>query len=180
MNETNPDELIGARIQDLRTQLQMSQADVANYVARLMGSPFHQQTILKIEKGTRSLKFLEATYIARALGVTLEELGGSQGESRELFMRADLRARLVDHAFVAAEEAVLALAREFESSWEFLEQMRSNRPAGVSDEDVEIAQRNLNKALNMALADFDRLISVGFKGRFAKIQEGLAGESATE
>ncbi|MDV8021997.1 helix-turn-helix transcriptional regulator [Rhodococcus sp. IEGM 1330] len=180
MNDTNPDESIGARIQDLRTQLQMSQADVANYVARLMGSPFHQQTILKIEKGTRSLKFLEATYIARALGVTLEELGGAQGESRELFMKSELRARMVDHAFVTAEEALLALAREFEYTWEMLERTTPEHAQGISEEDVKVAQENLKRALSLTFADFERLISVGFMSRLAKIREELAGDAETE
>lgn len=48
----------------------MSQSELADR----LGDGFHQQTILKIEKGQRSLKLHEAARMAEALGVSLDAL----------------------------------------------------------------------------------------------------------
>jgi transcriptional regulator with XRE-family HTH domain len=61
-------ELVGASVQRFRKARGMSQADLARELSRL-GLPFQQQTVLKVEKGTRPLKFEEAYAIAVMLGV---------------------------------------------------------------------------------------------------------------
>ncbi|ORI18850.1 hypothetical protein BJD99_19095 [Rhodococcus sp. 1163] len=59
---------IGRTIAALRVAKSMSQADLAEAVTKL-GDSFQQQTILKVEKGSRPLKLTEALNFAEALGV---------------------------------------------------------------------------------------------------------------
>jgi len=69
------DEAIGVFIQERRLARGMSQTDLG----ALMGTYGlkqldYQQTILKIEKGQRALRFPEAAAMAHALGFTLDDL----------------------------------------------------------------------------------------------------------
>jgi len=64
---------VGANIQEIRKAAGWSQADLASELTR-RGLPFYQPTILKIEKGSRPLKFEEAAHIADALGVDMAAL----------------------------------------------------------------------------------------------------------
>lgn len=64
---------VGANLARIRKAAGLSQADLANRLT-LHGLPFHQPTILKVEKGTRPLKFDEACAIAGELGVNLASL----------------------------------------------------------------------------------------------------------
>ncbi|MFH5231006.1 helix-turn-helix transcriptional regulator [Antrihabitans spumae] len=73
MTEASDDVLVGSNVQKFRTARGMSQADLAEAISR-SGEQFHQQTILKIEKGTRPLKYLEAHRICAALRVGLADL----------------------------------------------------------------------------------------------------------
>lgn len=52
----------------------MSQADLARAMERRGVSGMYPQTILKIEKGTRSLKFHEAVALAQIFGVGMDDL----------------------------------------------------------------------------------------------------------
>jgi transcriptional regulator with XRE-family HTH domain len=60
------DKLVGSNVQKYRTARGMSQAELAEAISA-EGEHVHQQTIQKIEKGTRPLKLSEAQKIARAL-----------------------------------------------------------------------------------------------------------------
>lgn len=62
--------MIGGNVKTLRQAAGMSQTDLAERI----GQGFRQQTILKIEKGTRPLRLTEAADIANALGVRFEAL----------------------------------------------------------------------------------------------------------
>jgi transcriptional regulator with XRE-family HTH domain len=79
---TDVDKLVGANIQRLRTAKGMSQADLATALTKLGGRQLiHQQTIAKLEKGTRSLKYVEAVLIAELLTVDLHDLSAGQIEA---------------------------------------------------------------------------------------------------
>lgn len=78
MAEEDFDKLVGSNVQKYRTARGMSQADLAAAIST-PGEHVHQQTIQKIEKGTRPLKFSEAEKIARAL--TVNPLHLTDGET---------------------------------------------------------------------------------------------------
>lgn len=105
---------IGERLQQERTRLGRTQAQLAVELERA-GVPLAQQTIAKIESGTRPLKLAEAQAIATVLGVDVQSLvpGGDLGEKLyqlESLISAVYEARdrqLV--ANVAANDAIKAL-----------------------------------------------------------------------
>lgn len=79
--DADNDKLVGANIQKLRTAKGMSQADLAAALTTLGGVHMHQQTIQKIEKGTRPLKYMEAVTIAEVLTVDVHALSAGQTET---------------------------------------------------------------------------------------------------
>lgn len=68
------DETVGTNIAQRRATAGMSQTDLAEALSRTTGERIHQQTILKIEKGTRPLKFSEAQRIADVFHVPVTAL----------------------------------------------------------------------------------------------------------
>ncbi|MEE2855408.1 MAG: helix-turn-helix transcriptional regulator [Actinomycetota bacterium] len=67
------DQLVGKNIQVLRVAKGLSQADLAAAIST-EAEHIPQQTIVKIEKGTRPLKYAEALRICAVLGVGLAQL----------------------------------------------------------------------------------------------------------
>lgn len=67
------DQQVGANLQRYRGAKGMSQAELAEVISTAQDR-IPQQTIVKIEKGTRPLKFAEAVRISRALGIGIAEL----------------------------------------------------------------------------------------------------------
>jgi transcriptional regulator with XRE-family HTH domain len=74
------DKLVGSNVQTYRTAKGLSQSDLAAAMSE-GGEHMHQQTILKIEKGTRPLRYSEALRICRALGISPEELAEGEGQA---------------------------------------------------------------------------------------------------
>jgi transcriptional regulator with XRE-family HTH domain len=112
---------VGANIRTHRRSRGMSQTELAHELA-LRGMPFQQQTILKVEKGSRPLRFEEADAIARILGVkdlTMPPLTGlldMSGSLRQLRDAEDRIARL--------EARLPELRRELEETTKGLELAR--------------------------------------------------------
>lgn len=69
---------VGANVQEFR-KAGLSQAELAHEL-NLRGFPFHQQGILKVERGSRPLKLEEAHEIADVLGVDAAHLSDSGDE----------------------------------------------------------------------------------------------------
>lgn len=67
--EDDFDRLIGTNVQTYRKSRGLSQADLAAAISTPQEG-VHQQTVLKIEKGSRPLKLSEAVRIAEALEIT--------------------------------------------------------------------------------------------------------------
>jgi transcriptional regulator with XRE-family HTH domain len=84
--ELDFDKLVGSNVQKYRTASGLSQADLAAKLSADGGEHVHQQTIQKIEKGTRPLKFAEAVRIATVLKVPLASFDQRPGS-----VRADAR-----------------------------------------------------------------------------------------
>lgn len=78
------DKLVGSNVQKYRKAKGLSQADLATAIST-PNEGVHQQTILKIEKGSRPLKFSEAEKIARVLKISTRHLS-------DVPRRADLNA----------------------------------------------------------------------------------------
>ena len=77
------DRLIGGNVQQFRNAKKMSQAQLADAMTAKTGQPVAQQTILKIEKGTRPLRYSEAVAVAEALDVPLSALSPDRVTARE-------------------------------------------------------------------------------------------------
>lgn len=73
------DRLIGKNLQTLRVSKGLSQAELASAISTAT-ERIPQQTIVRIEKGTRPIKFAEAVRLCRALDVQLDSLVGEDGE----------------------------------------------------------------------------------------------------
>lgn len=97
-------------MREFRSADDLTQADVADMISDA-GIPMHQQTIAKIETGTRSVSLDEATVIASAFGRPLNAFLKSKPSRSEVrdqvkALRADL-ARL-EPDFAEAESALEA------------------------------------------------------------------------
>ncbi|WP_162460244.1 MULTISPECIES: helix-turn-helix transcriptional regulator [unclassified Mycolicibacterium] len=81
---------VGANVQRYRSALGLSQADLAAALSK-GGELIHQQTIQKIEKGSRPLKYSEAIRICDVLGVSPRSLaeGDKETEVAAQFMQLD-------------------------------------------------------------------------------------------
>lgn len=75
--------LVGRNLQRFRKAAALSQADLAEHLSA-RGFPFQQQTILKVEKGARPLKFDEVVAIGEILGVPVTALNEEYSESQEI------------------------------------------------------------------------------------------------
>jgi transcriptional regulator with XRE-family HTH domain len=65
--------LVGQNIAAARKAAGLSQAEVASELS-MRGLPFQQQTVLKVEKGSRPLRLEEAVVLADLLGVEVNDL----------------------------------------------------------------------------------------------------------
>lgn len=119
-DEVDFDELVGANIRAYRTAIGMSQLELAEALGRATGERIHQQTILKIEKGTRPLKYSEAISLAKVLNVPDSMLmaGREKGDINAVLLQmhrefrrqhdaladfaAQIAPRLVDYALLLA------------------------------------------------------------------------------
>jgi transcriptional regulator with XRE-family HTH domain len=81
---------VGANLARLRKATALSQADLARELT-LRGFPFQQQGILKVEKGSRPLKFEEALAMAAILGVDPAMLSDYSDEEEFADASAQLR-----------------------------------------------------------------------------------------
>ncbi|MBN7559489.1 helix-turn-helix domain-containing protein [Mycobacteroides abscessus] len=105
------DRRVGANVARYRKATGFSQADLAAAIST-PGEGVHQQTILKIEKGTRPLKFSEADKIAHVLRISPAQLmDGVRRAQRnaELIARHTELARITDALTDAANDLASAL-----------------------------------------------------------------------
>ncbi|WP_040161047.1 helix-turn-helix domain-containing protein [Mobilicoccus massiliensis] len=103
------DARIGAGMQRLREHLGMTQARLAEEMAAL-GHPWHQQTVVKTEKGLRPVRLTEACDLSSVLQVDLLELAGlSETRPEHLAVRGHLtRCEEAERAAVSAQATVTA------------------------------------------------------------------------
>jgi transcriptional regulator with XRE-family HTH domain len=104
------DQDVGANIQRYRAARGMSQSELADRLSE-GGEKVHQQTVQKIEKGTRPLRFSEAIRIASILELPTSELTNPSPTSAA---NARMNERLirVSHASEVVKQGVAKLAEE--------------------------------------------------------------------
>ncbi|WP_170970335.1 helix-turn-helix domain-containing protein [Nocardioides jishulii] len=104
------DAQVGKNLEKLRKARDLTQTDLAARVAE-RGVPFRQQTVVKIEKGQRSLKLREVKAVANALEVGVETLVAEESvmDWSAVLMR---HTGDVEAAWEVLHEAALSLIRK--------------------------------------------------------------------
>ncbi len=143
------DQVVGHNVQVLRQAAGKSQTELAEAM-QAMGWAFHQQTVLKIEKGSRPLKLAEALSIAAVLEVPVDRLWAEP----ETVMRDRLLLEAVQeierrYRLVTASAFVLA------SSHRELERLLEE-PEPYSPETAEHVERARPLTPDRAIAEFQR------------------------
>lgn len=124
------DAQVGTNLRRLRESLGLSQADVAEAATSAGWSGVYPQTILKVEKGLRALKFSEAVAISQALGFRVDLLVDPDGKQGSDWTRLARLSRAVRKA-----EADLNQHR-------------------IRAEEAQAALNNARQAFDVALAEF--------------------------
>jgi transcriptional regulator with XRE-family HTH domain len=114
---------VGANLQLHRKAKGYSQSDLAGMLEQ-RGLPFQQQTILKIEKGTRPLKLEEAYVIADILGIELSSLTEQFGNDELAATAAEVlqRAAVINRTKKGMEDLREKRRREDEDALRVIEQ----------------------------------------------------------
>lgn len=110
--EPSADERIAGNVRALREQREMSQSALAKAMSD-HGLQWHQQTVYKVENGTRPLRAAELAALARILKTSLDRFmwtGAEANESAAVYdAAATLRARW-DEASIAVRRLLAARA----------------------------------------------------------------------
>ena len=126
---TEDDAAVGRRLRELRERASKSQAEVSEELGRLGATGFYPQTIAKLEAGSRSLRFHEASKLVTALDATLGELldvgpvdakrGAVRATARDVRRRFDVATLAAFELEVSGEslrQAIDELATDVEPS----------------------------------------------------------------
>ena len=111
------EEAIGRQIARLRTQRQLSLADLGEALGRYLGKPWSRQAVHQAERGQRSFTAAELIALALALDTSVQALFRAEGHQIELPGRAvsaeDYRGTLLnrqnDTPLDGLEELIVAL-----------------------------------------------------------------------
>lgn len=139
------DERIAENVRRFRTAAGLSQAQLAEALSEY-GYTFQQQTILKIEKGDRPLKFAEALAIAHALRVSPVALTAPPMPERVTSRQQQLMNELLEINSIYAGR-VRAL-RDAE---------RAVTEAQVQQADLQVEVRQLDKRRRDISAELERI-----------------------
>jgi transcriptional regulator with XRE-family HTH domain len=133
-------ECVGSNVQRFRKAVGMSQTDLAQALTE-RGASFQQQTVLKVEKGSRPLKLDEAALIADILTVPMFDL---------LIMRSNA-GELVEAAIELnkANETLRRLQARRDALTQQLEQLDEETAQ------AETAQREASERFEAAAGDGD-------------------------
>lgn len=96
---------IGRNIQLFRQARGWSQAELATHMST-QGHPLQQQTVLKIEKGSRPIKIGEAAAFAALFGVSVDQLIEPDASSAEEARALQLIRGLEQEIYLLASEVV--------------------------------------------------------------------------
>lgn len=88
---------VGKNVRACREAAGMSQTDLAEALSRATGEPMYQQTVLKIEKGTRPLKFAEAQHIANVFKVPVTALTEQSAPEADVYLTSKITDVMLRH-----------------------------------------------------------------------------------
>jgi transcriptional regulator with XRE-family HTH domain len=134
------EQALGRAIHQLRKGQGMSQADLASALSDEGMPGFYPQTIVKIEQGRRSLKFIEAMAIANIMGIDPVDLLDLENHHPD-DARAMREVRLLAHA---AEELWRAY-RSLEDRFADLKRLADDPEADLSEEVRLSVEANLRQ-----------------------------------
>ena len=147
----NFDEMVGKNVQVLRESIGISQTKLAEAVSSQGRSSLHQQTIVKIEKGTRPLKLSEAVELAWALDTKVDLLF----EADELVIDRAARLRSCIERFHEAERGIAAAAKHIDKARGALAlwagSARGHVPANVIKQAEYLANRDVITQIKVAM-----------------------------
>lgn len=139
-DSTDFNERVGSNVQRFRKAAGLSQADLAQALTQ-RGASFQQQTVLKVEKGSRPLKLDEAALIADILEMPVFDLLIMRNDGGEL-VEAALQLNKANDALRRLQARRDALTRELEQ----LDQETAQ---------AEVAQREASERFEAATGDGD-------------------------
>jgi transcriptional regulator with XRE-family HTH domain len=96
---------VGARVKQYRQAAGVSQTQLATVLSTL-GMPFHQQAIVRVERGQRPLRLEEALAVAENLGIDMALLLYDTSDAEKLALEEqiqDLLGGIADEREVIAE-----------------------------------------------------------------------------
>jgi transcriptional regulator with XRE-family HTH domain len=102
---------VGANLQLLRKAAGKSQADLAHELT-IGGFPFTQQTLVRVESGSRPLKFEEAIAISELLGINPAALHEQYSESQAAAASMRLQSAIAEIARIDRQIAELRAERD--------------------------------------------------------------------
>jgi transcriptional regulator with XRE-family HTH domain len=120
----NFNQRVGANLQLHRKAKGYSQSDLAGLLEQ-RGLPFQQQTILKIEKGSRPLKLEEASVIADVLGIELSDLTEQFGNETIAAVATEIlqRVAVINRTKKSMEDLQERRRREDEDTLQWIERV---------------------------------------------------------
>ena len=143
----DPVENFGAHLRSRRQLLEMSQTALAEAVGEL-GFPMVQQTIAKIEAGTRPVRLDEAAALARAVGLTLPQMlqppiNLAPGALKRALRRSREAVAKLEEDYTAADEARRAADLVAEEAASHLADVR--RQLALRRDEVDSLSQLVNK-----------------------------------
>jgi len=149
--EETADKRIASNMRLLREQRDMSQSALAEAMSE-RGVQWHQQTVYKIENGTRPLRASELVCLAAILGTSLDRFMLTSAEARETEAVYAAGARLRQRYELAAEAAV-ELLRGRDATARILQAHAGSKHARVRDACEDVAARMRLYSLDNAVAE---------------------------
>lgn len=141
------DRRIGSLVRQFRDEAGLSQAQLATGMTDEGAEGIYPQTIMKIENGTRTLKYSEASAMARVLGVSTEDFASQSSATS----RVDRETRsCIQEIFKASREVDDGISRLLLAHQNLQQMLKSDprpSPAVVEDAAEALAASHLFKIL---------------------------------
>lgn len=168
MTETDFDVMVGRNVKALRNAADLTQTELAERLTAA-GYPMQQQTVLKIERGSRPLKLEEALVVADILDVPTESLWEERLDRANIVAGAVSAATSLQTAWEELEEAVVKFERARWNTKHWLQGPRAEL----------LPEHLLAKVRALESADTAKIIEAGRRRFEAELQyREAAGEAA--
>ena len=152
------DQRLGLNVRTLRERKGLSQRAVADEM-RSRGHPWHQQTVLKAEAGTRPLRFAEAVDLAAILETSLDRLTWASPEANAVEWLVSREARLRQSARQVSEAVTRFLLDRDAAGRSLTEAAHQSPRVEAEREEVRatLAGTSLDYAVGEGIARYEEL-----------------------